>query len=837
MKAIGIDLGTTNSAVAVYDPARKSASVLPNLAADRLTPSVVGPAGKDGLHEVGARALRLALKDPVNTIVSIKRLMGLDYGDPAVTEACYRLSYQVVPGPGKDPQAHVMIRDDRLSPAEVSAIILDKLKRDAGVRLGATPTQAVITVPAYFTERQRAATREAGELAGLAVKRIIDEPTAAAIAFGVALPAGDQRRILVYDLGGGTFDISILNAVKSADGPSLLHVLAFTGDSWLGGDDFDLLIVERIIAWVKENFGQDPTHNAMFRFLAKEHAERAKRELSESEDAYIYFGGLRGEDGIMLDVEMELTRPDFDAMVAPLVKKTIDLVRSTLDEAKVSRDDISDVLLVGGSTLTPAVYEAVEKFFGSGKVRRHVDPLECVAIGAGIIAGTLPGVECPNPACRTVNDEDRSYCQACGHSLAAARSTGTAEIHNVADGLHPDGIENRADFCAALNAVRERSGLSPRDVAIRIGMPVTTVRGYFEHSRLPAEHDVLYGILTACGVHPEALAGWDDALSRVRAQRSSAAGKARHWSGNQSGTRGSDPPGREASGSRGEETDLLFRVYIPNNQLYADQRRKMLDLFREWLVNFQGQQIRQEDISGRDGHTVAFFAGPGQPRPLLSERYRDFVSFVEMCAHSPTMAIGHLAASDISESIGVELVKKYAREYHRLELDARQAREARIMTLQHTFEAELLEKDMDPQTIAGLRLRSALEQIVPPPSAMPLLPAIASPAGDVPPSQTNITFNAQQLIVTAIDRIQGTANFTPQAKELLDLVNKYGGEQAGPLRTALHEVEDPGVPSRLRSEATRKLKSFLADLARQLPGVGVDLLQKYLEQQLGLPGS
>jgi len=191
----------------------------------------------------------------------------------------------------------------------------------------------------------------------------------------------------------------------------------------------------------------------------------------------------------------------------------------------------------------------------------------------------------------------------------------------------------------------------------------------------------------------------------------------------------------------------------------------------------------------------------------------------------------------ISESTSADLVTKYAKEYHRMDLDLRQARETRIMTLQHTVEAELLEKGADPRTIASLRIRSVLEQLVPPPSAAPSLPAIAAPGNPGQPTQVSVTFNAEHIVYTAVENIQGTANFGSQAKEVLALINQYGGLNAGLLRTALHEVEDPGVPSRLRAEAKRRLKSFLADLARQLPGLGVDLLEKYLERQLGLPSS
>lgn len=433
--SIGIDLGTTNSAVAYYNPVTKRTAVVPNIAAEQLTPSVVSRRPGENKTEVGRRALQFAQRDPKNTIISVKRLMGRYFADPAVTEANQRLGYDIVAGDGDDHRAHVMLAGKKYAPAEVSAMILDKLRSDAGHRLGEQPTHAVITVPAYFTEGQRAATREAGERAGLVVKRIIDEPTAAAIAFGVDLPPGDRRRILVYDLGGGTFDISILNAVNGPDGRSYLQPIKFTGDPWLGGDDFDLLIVERIIRQVKEKTGQDPTVSEKFLFLAKEHAERAKRELSESEDAYIFFGGVPGEGGVMLDVEMSVTRVEFEKMAEPLVTRTIDLVRRALEEAKVAPEDISDVLLVGGSTLVPAVYQAVERYFGPGepgKVRRDINPMECVAIGAGVLAGTMEGVECPNPDCRTVNDESLKACTACGRSLADARAQeGSTVVYDV----------------------------------------------------------------------------------------------------------------------------------------------------------------------------------------------------------------------------------------------------------------------------------------------------------------------------------------------------------------------------------------------------------------------
>jgi serine/threonine protein kinase len=412
----------------------------------------------------------------------------------------------------------------------------------------------------------------------------------------------------------------------------------------------------------------------------------------------------------------------------------------------------------------------------------------------------------------------------------------------VDEQVDPNRVGSRVEFFIALNTIRERSGLSPRDVAILIGLPVTTVRGYFESKRLPAERDVLRQILVACGTSPATLPLWDMALVRVRSQRrNTATGKARSPAAGQSDQSGFDQPDDPADDPLGspadDESDLLFRVYIPKTQLYAEQRRQMLRLFREWLANVHGQGIRHEDIPSRDGDTVAFFAVPGQPRPPLSAEYSEFVSFVQHCAHSPGTAVGRLAESGLSEVTSSDLVTKYSKEYHRMDMDLRQARETRILTLQHTLEAELLERDADPHTVASLRIRSVLEQVVPPPSAAPSLPAIAAPGVPPQPTQVNMTFNAEQIVYTAVESIQGTANFGPQAKDLLALINQYGGGDAGQLRTALHEIEDPEVPHRLRADAKTKLKSFLADLARQIPGIGVDLLQKYLEKQLGLPGA
>ncbi|MGH4023128.1 MAG: Hsp70 family protein [Pseudonocardiaceae bacterium] len=429
MTTIGIDLGTTNSVVTHYDPEQAAAAILANSEGHNLTPSVVGARQREGSEQqllVGSAALNWAEKQPQDVVRSVKRLMGRDFADPAVTDARARLSYEVVPGPNDDPRAHVVIAGGTYAPSEVSSLILKQLKQDATWTLNEEVTHAVITVPAYFLDTQRAATREAGKLAGLVVKKIIDEPTAAAVAYGLRLPRGEHHRVLVYDLGGGTFDISILHVVKDKDGHDHFQVLDYDGDSWLGGDDFDLAIVDRIIDWVKDHCGVDPSQDKTFLFHAKVAAETAKRTLSKMPSADIVMGALPwpGDTGRKFDVDMTMTRDEYNALIEPLVEKTMELVQVALRRKNLSAADISDVLLVGGSTLTPKVYQAVESFFGKEKVRRKINPMECVALGAGILAGTLHGVDCP--ACKKTNDDAANNCAQCGQSLVQERKSSDA---------------------------------------------------------------------------------------------------------------------------------------------------------------------------------------------------------------------------------------------------------------------------------------------------------------------------------------------------------------------------------------------------------------------------
>jgi len=426
MKAVGIDLGTTNSAVAWYDRGRELAGVVPNSESDNLTPSVVSVRRRNDQEQilVGKMAVNWARKAPQDTITSVKRLMGRDYADPRVAEARERVSYQIVRGEGEDPQAYVMLGANRYTPAEISSKILDKLKSDASMTLEDDVTHAVITVPAYFQNAQRAATRQAGEQAGLVVKRIIDEPTAAAIAFGVLAREGERHRVLVYDLGGGTFDISILHAVKDAKGQGQFQVVGYEGNNWLGGDDFDFCIVNRIIDWVQDVYGIDPSTDKEFLYLAKHYAEEAKRQLSQVPEAPIAVPALPVH-GSRVDMDILITREEFDAMIEPLVTETMRLVQKALTDQNLKPADISDVLLAGGATMTPKVYETVEQIF-PGKVRRTINPMECVALGASILAGMLAGVVCP--ACSRVNDDAATECS-CGHSLASAQAVGEIGIY------------------------------------------------------------------------------------------------------------------------------------------------------------------------------------------------------------------------------------------------------------------------------------------------------------------------------------------------------------------------------------------------------------------------
>src|SRR5881296_1491949 len=377
-KVIGIDLGTTNSCVAIMsggDPV-----VIANAEGNRTTPSVVGFTEK-GERLVGQIAKRQAITNPENTVYSIKRLIGRKYDSKEVREALKRLPYKVVSAPNGD--AHVDIRGKRYSPAEISAMILQKMKQTAEDYLGEPVTEAVITVPAYFDDSQRQATKDAGQIAGLNVLRIINEPTAASLAYG--LDKKKDERIAVYDLGGGTFDISILEI-----GDGVFEVKSTNGDTFLGGDDFDLRVMDWLVDEFKKDQGIDLRKDRMALQRLKEAAERAKIELSSSQETEINLPFITADASGPKHLVMKLTRAKLEQLVDDLVQRTIDPCKKALSDAGVTARDINEVVLVGGMTRMPKVIQAVKDFFGK-EPHQGVNPDEVVAVGAAIQGGVLKG--------------------------------------------------------------------------------------------------------------------------------------------------------------------------------------------------------------------------------------------------------------------------------------------------------------------------------------------------------------------------------------------------------------------------------------------------------------
>ena len=377
-KIIGIDLGTTNSCVSVMEG--NEPVVIANAEGKRTTPSVVAFVD-GGERKVGDPAKRQAITNPTKTIYSIKRFMGNSYDETRMEAE--RVPYEVVKGDNNTPR--VKIDDRNYTPQEISAIILQKMKKTAEDYLGQEVTEAVITVPAYFNDAQRQATKEAGEVAGLQVKRIINEPTAAALAYGLDKKSLDMK-IVVFDCGGGTHDVSILEL-----GDGVFEVLSTDGDTHLGGDDFDQKIIDWLVKEFKdENGGLDLSKDPMALQRLKEAAEKAKIELSSTTSSEINLPYIMPVDGIPKHLVRSLTKAKFEQLVADLVNRTIDPCKSALKNAGLSVNDIDEIILVGGSTRIPAVQEAVEKFFGKSP-SKGVNPDEVVAIGAAIQGGVLTG--------------------------------------------------------------------------------------------------------------------------------------------------------------------------------------------------------------------------------------------------------------------------------------------------------------------------------------------------------------------------------------------------------------------------------------------------------------
>ncbi|MFN3751790.1 MAG: molecular chaperone DnaK [Thiobacillus sp.] len=382
-RIIGIDLGTTNSCVAVMEGG--TPKVIENAEGARTTPSIVAYTD-DGEILVGAPAKRQAVTNAKNTLFAVKRLIGRKFEEKEVQKDIALMPYKIVKADNGD--AWVEVRGQKLAPQQVSAEILRKMKKTAEDYLGEEVTEAVITVPAYFNDSQRQATKDAGRIAGLDVKRIINEPTAAALAFGMDKKEGD-RKIAVYDLGGGTFDISIIE-IAEVDGEHQFEVLSTNGDTFLGGEDFDQRLIDYIAEEFKKESGVDVKKDVLALQRLKEAAEKAKIELSSSQQTEVNLPYITADASGPKHLAVKITRAKFESLVEDLIKRTIEPCKIALKDAGLTTSQIDDVILVGGQTRMPKVQEAVKDFFGK-EPRRDVNPDEAVAVGAAIQGGVLQG--------------------------------------------------------------------------------------------------------------------------------------------------------------------------------------------------------------------------------------------------------------------------------------------------------------------------------------------------------------------------------------------------------------------------------------------------------------
>src|SRR6058998_3714034 len=382
-KIIGIDLGTTNSCVAIMEGGKPK--VIENSEGSRTTPSVVAYT-EDGEVLVGASAKRQAITNAKNTLFAVKRLIGRRFAEKEVQKDIDLMPYKIVKADNGD--AWVEVRGKKISAQEVSARVLMKMKKTAEDYLGEPVTEAVITVPAYFNDSQRQATKDAGRIAGLEVKRIINEPTAAALAYGLDKAGGD-RKIAVYDLGGGTFDVSIIE-IAEVDGERQFEVLSTNGDTFLGGEDFDLRIINFLAEDFQKESGVDVRRDPLAMQRLKEAAEKAKIELSSTQQTDINLPYITADASGPKHLNIKLTRAKLESIVEDLVQKTIGPCRTAMKDAGTSSSDIADVILVGGQTRMPLVQKYVKDFFGK-EPRKDVNPDEAVAVGAGIQAGVLAG--------------------------------------------------------------------------------------------------------------------------------------------------------------------------------------------------------------------------------------------------------------------------------------------------------------------------------------------------------------------------------------------------------------------------------------------------------------
>ncbi|MCS6765111.1 MAG: molecular chaperone DnaK [Candidatus Protistobacter heckmanni] len=383
-KIIGIDLGTTNSCVAIMEG--NTPKVIENSEGARTTPSIIAYM-EDGEILVGAPAKRQAVTNPKNTVYASKRLIGRKFAEKEVQKDIGLMPYAIVKADNGD--AWIGVRDKKLAPPQISAEVLAKMKKTAEDYLGEPVTEAVVTVPAYFNDSQRQATKDAGRIAGLDVKRIINEPTAAALAFGLDKMEKGDRKIAVYDLGGGTFDISIIE-IADVDGEKQFEVLSTNGDTFLGGEDFDQRIIDHIIAEFKKEQGVDLGKDVLALQRLKEAAEKAKIELSSSAQTEINLPYITADASGPKHLNLKITRAKFESLVEELIERTIAPCRTAIKDAGVSVGNIHDVILVGGMTRMPKVQEKVKELFGK-EARRDVNPDEAVAVGAAIQGSVLSG--------------------------------------------------------------------------------------------------------------------------------------------------------------------------------------------------------------------------------------------------------------------------------------------------------------------------------------------------------------------------------------------------------------------------------------------------------------
>ncbi len=382
-KIIGIDLGTTNSCVAIMEGGK--AKVIENAEGDRTTPSIIAYT-EDGETLVGQPAKRQAVTNPNNTLFAIKRLIGRQFDDEVVQKDIKMVPYKIVKADNGD--AWVEAHGETMAPPQISAQILKKMKKTAEDFLGEEVTEAVVTVPAYFNDSQRQATKDAGKIAGLDVKRIINEPTAAALAYGMDKKSGDCT-IAVYDLGGGTFDISIIE-IAETDGEHSFEVLSTNGDTFLGGEDFDLRLIDFLADEFKKESGMDLHNDPLALQRLKEAAEKAKIELSSSQQTEVNLPYITADASGPKHLVVKLTRSKLESLVEDLVERTLDPLKTAIEDADISISEIDDVILVGGQTRMPLVQQKVAEFFGKD-ARKDVNPDEAVAMGASIQAAVLAG--------------------------------------------------------------------------------------------------------------------------------------------------------------------------------------------------------------------------------------------------------------------------------------------------------------------------------------------------------------------------------------------------------------------------------------------------------------